>query len=56
MSDKSIKTSKSKIACDGGTASSHPRVWLQIEPAKGEVTCPYCDIKYVSDGAVNSDH
>ena len=50
MSDKITKVTKSKIACDGGTSSSHPRVWLQIEPSKGEVVCPYCDAKFVLEG------
>jgi len=37
---------KTRIACDGGT-SGHPRVWLQIDPAKGWVTCGYCDKRFV---------
>ena len=55
MSHKVIETDKSKIACDGGTTSSHPKVWLQIEPSKGEVTCPYCDTKFVNHNA-NKSH
>ncbi len=55
MSNQVTKTTKSKIACDGGTASSHPRVWLQIEPSKGEVVCPYCDAKFVKEGQ-GQDH
>ena len=44
-----------RIACDGGgSASGHPRVWLQIgEP--GSVECPYCDKKFVlSPGATGN--
>ncbi len=37
---------KMRIHCDGGV-SGHPRVWLQIDPATGEVVCPYCDKKFI---------
>ncbi|MEP1767098.1 MAG: zinc-finger domain-containing protein [Sulfitobacter sp.] len=41
----------SRVACDGGgTASGHPRVWLQIPANKGWVECGYCDCKYVLRG------
>lgn len=36
-----------RIACDGGGALGHPRVWLAIPPEKGWVECGYCDKKYV---------
>lgn len=37
-----------RVACDGGDgALGHPRVWLQIPQSEGEVTCPYCDCKFV---------
>lgn len=38
---------KTRIHCDGGGVGGHPRVWLQINPATGEVECPYCDKKFV---------
>lgn len=38
---------KRKIACDGGSAGGHPRVWLTIPEDTGFVECPYCDCKYV---------
>ena len=53
-----IEVTKSKIACDGGGgAAGHPRVWVEIDPAKGYVECGYCDRKYVlKEGAVADDH
>ena len=36
-----------KIACDGGAAGGHPRVWLQIPDQHGWVECPYCDCRFV---------
>jgi len=40
-----------RVACDGGgTASGHPRVWLQIPADTGWVVCGYCDCKYILKG------
>lgn len=36
-----------RVACDGGAGYGHPRVWLQIDPAKGWVDCGYCDKRYI---------
>ena len=37
-----------RVACDGGQgALGHPRVWLSLSPATGEVECGYCDKKFV---------
>ena len=36
-----------RIACDGGGALGHPRVWLMIPPDVGWVECGYCDKKYI---------
>ncbi len=38
---------KTRISCDGGAGMGHPRVWLQIDPTRKSVTCPYCDKKFV---------
>ena len=37
-----------RVACDGGEgALGHPRVWLSLDRATGEVECGYCDKKFV---------
>jgi uncharacterized Zn-finger protein len=53
-----VEVTSSRIACDGGGgAGGHPRVWLQIDPAKGYVECGYCDRKFVlTEGAAPADH
>lgn len=52
-----IEVTKSRIACDGGGgAAGHPRVWLEIDPAKRYVECGYCDRKYVLKPGAASDH
>ncbi len=39
------------VACDGGGALGHPRVFLNME-GKGRVDCPYCGREFVlADGA-----
>lgn len=55
---ETIEVTKSRIACDGsGGSGGHPRVWLQIDPAKGYVECGYCDRRYVlKPGADHEDH
>jgi uncharacterized Zn-finger protein len=36
------------VACDGdGGALGHPRVFLAIDPATGEVECPYCSRRFI---------
>lgn len=38
------------VPCDGGGgALGHPRVFLKIDPATGDVVCPYCSRRYVLD-------
>lgn len=34
------------VACDGGGALGHPRVFLNME-GKGQVDCPYCDRRFI---------
>jgi uncharacterized Zn-finger protein len=54
---ETIEVTTSRIACDGGGAAGHPRVWLQIDPDKGFVECGYCDRKYVlKAGAAREEH
>ena len=45
------------VACDGdGGALGHPRVFLAIDPATGEVECPYCSRRFIyrTEGAAPS--
>jgi uncharacterized Zn-finger protein len=42
-----IEVHSLEAACDGGGgALGHPRVYLQIDPDKGSITCPYCSRTY----------
>jgi len=47
-----------RVKCDGAseirghTALGHPRVWLEID-ARGYVDCPYCDKRFVLEGATH---
>ena len=39
-----------KISCTGDTEngiSGHPLIWLRVPKEKGEITCPYCEKKFV---------
>jgi len=43
-----IYVSSAEVTCDGGSvATGHPKVYLHIDGAKGEITCPYCSKKYI---------
>lgn len=43
-----LETGHLEVTCDGGKgALGHPRVFLHIERARGEVTCPYCSRLFV---------
>jgi uncharacterized Zn-finger protein len=35
------------VACDGGGALGHPKVYLHIDPDQGSIVCPYCSRTYV---------
>lgn len=41
-----IEVETRKVACDGGGALGHPRVWLNLS-LDGKVECPYCDRLFV---------
>jgi uncharacterized Zn-finger protein len=45
---------KTRISCDGGASSGHPRVWLQIDPETRSVECPYCDKKFILDESASA--
>jgi len=49
-----IHVSGDKVACDGGGGPiGHPRVYLPLYADKGVVECPYCDRRYIRDGAAH---
>jgi uncharacterized Zn-finger protein len=56
MSYEVIEISNPKVACDGGGgALGHPRVFLHVDPDKGDsVVCGYCSRTYVYRPAVTS--
>ena len=43
-----VYVDNSSVACDGdGGALGHPRVFLALDPATGEVECPYCSRRFI---------
>ncbi len=44
------------VACDGGGALGHPRVFLRINPEVGEIDCPYCDRRYILKEGADAHH
>jgi len=52
--DETIPTNQTTVACDGGGALGHPRVFLHMED--GRVECPYCGRQYVLTGAPQPAH
>lgn len=43
-----VSVDRMEIACDGGGGPlGHPRVFLHIDKANGQVLCPYCSRLYV---------
>lgn len=43
-----IEVSTDQIACDGGGALGHPKVYLHIDHDAGDkVVCPYCSRTFV---------
>jgi uncharacterized Zn-finger protein len=51
-----VEVEKTRVACDGGGASGHPRVWLQMPSNETSVECPYCDCKYVLKEGADAGH
>lgn len=53
---ETVTVDKTAVPCDGGGgALGHPKVYLKIDPATGEVTCPYCSRHYVLDPDAKTD-
>ena len=44
-----VDTNTLHVACDGGDnpALGHPRIYLDINPDKGRIACPYCSREFV---------
>jgi uncharacterized Zn-finger protein len=60
-SPETVSTASPRVCCDGASeirstgayrpaALGHPRVWLEIDE-RGFVDCPYCDKRFVLEGA-----
>ncbi|MDH3582570.1 MAG: zinc-finger domain-containing protein [Hyphomicrobiales bacterium] len=54
---ETIDVETETVACDGGGALGHPRVFLNME-GKGHVACPYCGRDFVlkAETQAASDH
>ncbi|MEQ1864111.1 MAG: zinc-finger domain-containing protein [Micropepsaceae bacterium] len=51
-----VTVNKRRIACDGGGALGHPKVFLEMG-TDSQVECPYCDRKFVlSREAAEAEH
>lgn len=49
---ETLTVNETRVACDGGGALGHPKVYLQIGD-EGFVECPYCDRRFVLAGATS---
>jgi len=47
---ETVVTDTQTVACDGGGALGHPKVFLNLGVV-GKVECPYCDRLFVLKGA-----
>ena len=54
---ETIEAKSRELACDGGGALGHPRVFLNMG-AKSEIDCPYCGRHFVlvADAPAAADH
>jgi uncharacterized Zn-finger protein len=48
-----IVVTKTRIACDGGGALGHPKVWMDMGQDT-QVKCKYCDRVFVLDAAAKT--
>lgn len=54
---ETIEVESPTLHCDGnGGALGHPRVFLRIAPAVGEIDCPYCGRRYVLKEGAHAHH
>lgn len=48
---ETIFVKQEEVACDGGAGVlGHPRIYMHIDRALGQVTCPYCSRCYILEG------
>ncbi len=54
---ETIEAKSRELACDGGGALGHPRVFLNMG-ANSEIDCPYCGRHFVlaADAPAAADH
>jgi len=58
---ETVTVTTHRVSCDGTggirsatpSALGHPHVWLEIDE-RGFVDCPYCDKRFVADGAAHA--
>ncbi|MCE2475627.1 MAG: zinc-finger domain-containing protein [Rhodospirillales bacterium] len=43
---ETVEVDGDRVACDGGGADGHPRVFLSLR-AGGSTVCPYCGRRFV---------
>lgn len=49
-SNEIVKTKLSSVACMGNEAPyDHPKIYLEIDPEIGEISCPYCSKVFVAE-------
>lgn len=52
MDQEIVYTDEVSVFCSGRDVPlDHPKVYLEINPKSGDVTCPYCSKKFVKNEA-----
>ncbi len=51
---ETVEVESTTVACDGGGALGHPRVYLNMGE-RGWVECPYCDRRFVLKAGARAD-
>jgi len=52
---ETIEVDDTRVACDGGGALGHPRVYLEMGD-ENSVECPYCDRRFVLRQGAQAHH
>jgi uncharacterized Zn-finger protein len=52
---ETVEVTNSRVACDGGGALGHPRIYLEMGDATF-IECPYCDKRFVLKGGAAHSH